>query len=69
MEGKVISIIDSSTIAVIVKRKIKHERFGKVLEREKKFLVHVGDKMPNVNDVVEIASSKPISKMKKWILK
>ena len=71
MEGKVISIIGENTIAIIVENKSKHPLYGKVVKREKKFLVHVptGAKLPVVNDVVEVISSRPISKQKKWILK
>lgn len=71
MEGKVISIIGEKTIAIIVENKSKHPLYGKVVKREKKFLVHVpvGAKLPAVNDVVEVLSSRPISKQKKWILK
>lgn len=71
MEGKVISVIGENTIAIMVENKIKHPLYGKVIKRGKKYLAHVptGAKLPSVNDVVEVQSSKPISKKKKWILK
>lgn len=71
MEGKVISVIGENTIAIMVENKSKHPLYGKVVKREKKFLVHVPSnvKLPSVNEVVEVVSSRPISKQKKWILK
>jgi small subunit ribosomal protein S17 len=71
MEGKIKSIIDARTVSVLVESKIKHPLYGKVLKRVKKFLVHVpeGVVAPKEGEVVEVISSKPISKTKKWVLK
>lgn len=70
MEGKILSIIDSSTAVVAVENKIKHPLYGKVLKRVKKFIAHVPTgKSLQKGDKVEITASKPISKRKKWILK
>ena len=71
MEGKVKSIIDSKTIAIVVEHKIKHTLYNKVLKRVKKFLVHVpeGVAAPKQGEIVEVIASKPISKTKKLVLK
>ena len=70
MEGKITSIIDSKTVAVLVESKIQHPLYGKVLKRMKKFLVHVPEsRAVKEGDKVEVISTKPISKKKKWILK
>jgi small subunit ribosomal protein S17 len=71
MEGKVKAIIDTRTIAVDVESKMQHPLYGKVLKRVKKFLVHVpeGVSTPKEGEMVEVFSSKPISKRKKWTIK
>ncbi len=71
MEGKVKSIIDSKTIAVSLEEKIKHPLYNKVIKRIKKLLVHVpeGVTVPKEGEAVEIFTTKPISKKKKWTLK
>jgi len=70
MEGKVLSIIDTSTAVIVIESKIKHPLYGKILKKVKKFIAHVpSGKVLQVGDAVEIAPSRPISKTKKWILK
>lgn len=71
MEGKVNAIIDARTVVVLVEKKVRHAVYGKVLKRTKKLLVHIpeGKEAPKVNEVVEVLSSRPISKLKKWTIK
>ena len=70
MEGKIKSIIDPRTAVVLIESKIQHPLYKKVLKRVKKFLTHVPEgRSIKEGEIVEIVSSKPISKTKKWILK
>ena len=65
------NIIDERTISVLFEKIIKHPRYHKFLTRTTKLLVHVpeGASSPKVDDIIEIISSKPVSKTKKWTLK
>lgn len=68
---KVDHVIDSKTIAVLFDETIKHPRYHKFLTRTTKLLVNVpeGFKIPAKGDFLEVFSSRPISKKKKWTLK
>ena len=69
--AKVKDIIDSKTVSAFFEEIIKHPRYHKFLTRTTKLLVHVpeGVEIPKKGTMIEIFSSKPISKKKKWTLK
>lgn len=69
MKAKILSIIDSKTIKAISTTYKKHKTYGKYVTVSKKFIVDTNGKNVEVGKEVEIVSSKPISKRKKWIIK
>ena len=69
MKVKVLNIIDEKTFKGVATIFKKHPRYGKYITTHKKYLVDSQGKSINVGDEVEIVSSKPISKRKKWALK
>lgn len=69
MKVKVLNIIDSKTFKGVATIFKKHHRYGKYITVHKKYLVDSQGKSVNVGDEVEIVSSRPISKRKKWALK
>ncbi len=69
MKVKVLNIIDDKTFKGVATIFKKHPRYGKYITTHKKYLVDSQGKSINVGDEVEIVSSKPISKRKKWALK
>jgi len=69
MKAKIVSIIDSKTIKALTTTYKKHERYGKYLTISKKFIVDTNGKNVEIGDEVEIISSRPISKRKKWTIK
>jgi small subunit ribosomal protein S17 len=69
MKAKIISIIDSSTIKVSSTTYKKHEKYGKYITINKKYLVDTDGKSVEVGQEIEISSSRPISKRKKWKIK
>lgn len=58
---------NEKTTKVLVVNTFRHKKYNKELKREKTYIVH--DKIgSSVGDVVEIAETKPISKLKKFKL-
>jgi small subunit ribosomal protein S17 len=66
--GKVISAKMDKTSVVQVDRKVKHELYGKYLARSSKLYAHDEKNACNIGDLVKIASSRPISKTKHFVL-
>lgn len=66
LQGVVVSDKMEKTRVIKVERKIKHPLYGKVLKRTKKFYAHDENNESHTNDVVEIMSTRPLSKQKRW---
>lgn len=66
--GKVVSDKRSKTVTVLVERRAKHELYGKIIARSKKFHAHDETGQYHLGDVVEITESRPISKTKSWMV-
>jgi len=69
MKVKILNIIDEKTFKALSTTYKKHPRYGKYITVHKKYLVDSQGKKVNVGDEVEIVSSRPISKLKRWALK
>jgi len=67
LNGKVISNKDK-TIVVEVTRKVKHNLYKKIIKRTKKYHAHDENNSYKIGDSVTIQESKPISKLKKWVV-
>ena len=68
LTGHVVSDKSNKTIVVEVKRKFRHPFFGKVISRSKKYHAHDEKNKFKKGDIVKIIESKPISKLKTWIV-
>ncbi|MDR2463850.1 MAG: 30S ribosomal protein S17 [Verrucomicrobiales bacterium] len=68
VQGEVISNKMSKTIVVKVTRRVPHPRYKKIVNVSKKFYAHDADNVAKVGDVVEIAETRPLSKLKRWEL-
>ena len=68
LSGVVISSNLNKTITVNVTRRIKHKLYKKIIRQTKKYHAHDENNEFNVGDTVSIIESKPISKLKKWIV-
>jgi small subunit ribosomal protein S17 len=66
--GTVISDKMDKTIIVKVDRKVKHELYGKYLQRSSKMCAHDEKNTCKVGDLVKISSSRPLSKTKSFVL-
>jgi small subunit ribosomal protein S17 len=68
LQGVVTSTKGSKTITVLVTRTFKHPKYGKYMRRQKKYHAHDELEQAGDGDVVEIAATRPISKLKCWRL-
>ena len=66
--GIVVSDKMDESIIVAVKRKLKHAKYGKFINRTTKFVVHDEKGTCNIGDTVRIMETRPLSKRKSWRL-
>jgi small subunit ribosomal protein S17 len=64
--GKVVSNKMNKTVTVLVERRVKHPVYGKYVVKSNKYHAHDATDALNEGDVVEIASTRPLSKTKTW---
>lgn len=64
--GVVISNKMNKTVTVQVTRKIRHPRYGKVVERSKKYYAHDDSNAIELGQKVRIMETRPLSKLKRW---
>lgn len=68
LTGTVVSNKMDKTIAVLIKRTVKHPLYGKYYSKSTKLLAHDETNECNEGDTVVIESSRPLSKNKSWSL-
>ena len=68
LSGVVISSNLNKTITVNVTRRIKHKLYKKIIRQTKKYHAHDENNEFTVGDTVSIIESKPVSKLKKWMV-
>ena len=68
LSGVVISANSNKTITVNVTRRIKHKLYKKIIRQTKKYHAHDENNEFSIGDTVSIIESKPISKLKKWVV-
>jgi small subunit ribosomal protein S17 len=66
--GTVTSAKMSKTIVVAVERKVKHPLYSRVVKRYSKFYAHDEKGLAKQGDIVKIAETRPLSKLKRWRL-
>ena len=66
--GRVLSAKMDKTVTVEVERLIPHPVYGKYIRRSSKLLAHDENNICKEGDVVSVASCKPVSKRKVWML-
>jgi small subunit ribosomal protein S17 len=64
--GKVVSDARAKTVTVLVERRAKHELYGKIVARSRKYHAHDETNEYKIGDVVEISETRPVSKTKAW---
>lgn len=66
LEGIVVSDKMNKTRVVRVSRSVRHPFYEKIMKKSKKFHAHDENNEAREGDVVEIASTRPLSKLKRW---
>jgi len=66
--GKVVSDKMDKTVVVSVERQLPHPLYGKRIKKTSKFYAHDPENKCKVGDIVRIRESRPLSKLKRWIV-
>jgi small subunit ribosomal protein S17 len=64
--GRVVSEKMDKTVVVAVENTTTHRLYHRYMKRTSKFHAHDEDNRCKLGDVVEIVSSRPLSKTKRW---
>ena len=68
LEGIVVSDKMNKTRIVTVQRSFRHPFYEKIMKKQSKFAIHDETNESKEGDLVEIASTRPLSKSKRWRL-
>ena len=68
LQGVVVSDKNSKTRVVKVERRFTHPVLKKTIRSSKKYHAHDEANRSKVGDIVWIEESKPISKLKRWVV-
>jgi len=66
--GKVVSDKMQKTIVVMIERTVKHPKYGKIMRRKTKLHAHDENQQCKIGNTVKIRESRPLSKLKSWVL-
>ena len=67
LSGVIVSA-HSKTIVVEVTKRVRHKLYKKIIKRTKKYHAHDDNSQHKIGEKVTIQESKPIPKIKKWII-
>ncbi|HAS07869.1 MAG TPA: 30S ribosomal protein S17 [Actinobacteria bacterium] len=66
--GRVVSDKMDKTVVVEVQRKVMHARYGKYINRRKKYKAHDEGNEFKMDEIVVIQESRPLSRTKRWVV-
>ena len=66
--GEVVSTKMAKTFVVQVTRRVPHPLYKRIVTKRNKFYAHDEESTAKVGDIVRIIESRPLSKMKRWVL-
>jgi small subunit ribosomal protein S17 len=66
--GEVVSTRMAKTIVVQVTRRVPHPLYKRIVTKRNKFYAHDEESTAKLGDIVRIIESRPLSKMKRWML-
>ena len=64
--GEVVSNKMQKTVVVKTTTRVPHPKFGKIIKSIKKFYAHDEEQKAQIGDLVRIAETRPLSKLKCW---
>ena len=68
LQGVVVSDKQEKTVVVKVERRFTHPLLKKTVRRSKNYHAHDEARSYKVGDVVSIEETRPISKLKRWVV-
>lgn len=68
VDGVVVSDKMEKSIAVVTERLVLHQRYKKYIRRKTKLHAHDENNDARTGDTVRIAETRPLSKLKRWML-
>ena len=68
LHGVVVSDKQEKTLVIKVERRFTHPLLKKTVRKTKNYHAHVENKTQKVGDTVSIEETRPISKLKRWII-
>ena len=68
LQGVVVSNKMQDTIVILVERRVKHPKYGKYIKKTTKVHAHDAGNTCKIGDTVIVKESRPLSKMKNWVL-
>jgi small subunit ribosomal protein S17 len=69
LRGKVVSDRMNKTVVVEVERLTLHPKYEKYIRRRKRFYAHDEKNDSRIGDIVEIQECRPLSRLKRWMVK
>ncbi len=66
--GRVVKDKMDKTVVVAISRKVEHALYRKFITKTTKLHVHDETNQCKIGDVVKIAETRPLSKLKAWVL-
>ncbi len=66
IKGTVTRAQAAKTVVVTVERRVRHPLYKKYVTRSRRYQAHDEKNRCKVGDLVEIVSSRPLSKTKRW---
>ena len=64
--GEVVSNGGDKTVVIAIRTRVKHPRYGKIINRTMKIMAHDEDNACAVGDVIRVIETRPLSKRKRW---
>jgi small subunit ribosomal protein S17 len=68
LTGRVVSNKMDKTVSVEVTRRVKHAKYHKYINRRNVFKAHDENNACQMDDVVQIKETRPLSRTKRWVV-
>ena len=66
--GVVVSEKMDKTCVIQIKTRVRHPRYGKIMNRTSKLKVHDDNNECGIGDTIKVMETRPLSKDKRWRL-
>jgi small subunit ribosomal protein S17 len=64
--GEVVKAGADKTIVLAIRNRVRHPRYGKIINRTTKIMAHDEKNECSVGDIVKVMETRPLSKRKRW---